>query len=195
MTYGLHIALRALQLTAGLLLAYMLVLIPAELGLWPDLLLLFEPNRPGWVTPVFFGVALGNLLIWPLWCHLANRALQPAAHPPLKSQPFMAAAWFLVPGAFLFMPWLVIREIYLASQDPTDWEDRKTSLVGGWWCLRLVSYFSLWPTLLLDPTEATRGQVILHVIVIAEMAVQILLLGRMSRWLARSLNATAAEVF
>jgi hypothetical protein len=177
------------------LLAYMLVLTIAELGPWLEVRLLFDPDRPEWVTPVFFIVALSNLLIWPLWCNLANLTLQSAAHPPLKNRPIMAAAWFVIPGAFLLMPWLVIREIYLASEHPSDWEDRKAPIVGWWWCLRLVSYFGLWPSLLLDPREATRGQLILQLIIIAEMGVQIFLSSRMSRWLARPLNVTAAEVF
>lgn len=186
----------AVRVTAGLMLVYMLVVVTAEAGIWSNMFALPDADLMKWAGFIFVTLALMNLLIWPLWCGFANRALQSRVDPDLKSSPLMAALWFIFPGAFLFMPWPVVREIYLASEDPTDWVDRKAAIVGWWWLARLVLYFGVWP--LSTPLDPQGGRFTLalgcQVVIIAELILEIFLMTQMTRWQKR-MSIKVVEVF
>ncbi len=186
----------AVRVTAGLMLVYMLVVVTAETGIWLSAFPLSDAYQTRWGWGIFVTLALINLLIWPLWCGLANRALQSRVHPDLKSRPLMATLWFFIPGAFLFMPWPVVREIYLASEDPTEWEDHKAPIVGWWWWARLILYFGVWPlSIPLDPQgERFSLGLGLQVVIMAELILEIFLMTQMTRWQTR-MSVKVAEVF
>mgnify|MGYP000108358629 CR=1 FL=1 len=142
-------------------------------------------------------IVLANMLVWPVWCGAANRAMQPWAQPALKTKPIMAVLWFIIPGTFIFMPWPVVRELYLASEEPLDWEDRKAPIVGWWWGLRILSYFAIWPlSIMADSTnDGFIRTLMFQILIIGELVLQILLVTRMTRWQARPKSMTAAEAF
>jgi len=186
----------AVRMTAGLMLAYMLVVVVAGIGIWLNIFALPDARQMRWATEIFVALGLINWLVWPLWCGLANRALQSRANPRLKSGPLAAALWFICPGAFLFMPWPVVREIYLASEDPTEWLDRKAPIVAFWWWARLVMYFGLLPlSTPLDPQGERFGLALaFQSVIIAELILEIVLMTRMTRWQTR-LGMKVAEAF
>ncbi len=186
----------AVRITAGLMLVYMLVVVGTGIAIWLNMFPLPDAQQMSWGTYIFVTLALINWLMWPLWCGLANRALRSRAHPNLKSGPLMAALWFFVPGAFLFMPWPVVREIYLASEDPTEWLDRKAPIVGWWWWARLVLYVGVWPlSTPLDP-QGQRFALALacQFVIIAELILEILLMTQMTRWQTRT-GMKVVEIF
>ena len=186
----------AVRITAGLMLVHMLVVVGTGIGIWLNLFTLPDAYQMRWGADIFVTLALVNWLLWPLWCGLANRALQSRVHPDLKSGPLMAAIWFLVPGAFLFMPWPVVREIYLASEDPAEWVDRKAPIVGWWWWARLVLYIGALPlSLPLDP-QGDRFALALafQFVIIAELILEIVLMTQMTRWQTR-MGMRVVEIF
>lgn len=186
----------AVRVTAGLMLTYMLLVVLAETGIWSNIFTVLDAPQIRWGTYMFVTLALVNWALWPLWCGLANRALQSRVHPDLKSSPVMAMLWFFVPGAFLFMPWPVVREIYLASEDPTEWVDRKAPIVAWWWFARLVLYVGVWPlSTPLDP-QGQRFALALgcQLLIIAELILEIVLMTQMARWQTR-MGMKAAQVF
>jgi len=186
----------AVRAIAGVMLVYMLVLVAAEPGIWMSIFPVPDAGQMRWWRYIFVTLALMNLLIWPLWCGFANHALQSRVEPDLKSSPLMAALWFIFPGAFLFMPWPVVREIYLASEDPTEWVDHKAPIVGWWWVARLVLYFGAWPlSTPLDP-QAERFALALafQVVIVVELMLEIFLLTQMTRWQTR-MSMQVVEIF
>lgn len=186
----------AVRLIAALMLVYMLGVVIAETGFWLNMFTLPSPHQLRWLTYTFVSLALANLLLWPVWSGFANRALQSRVHPDLKSSPLMAALWFVVPGAFLFMPWPVVRELYLASEDPTEWVDHKAPVIGWWWLTRLVLYFGVWPlSAPLDPQGEQFVQAfILQIVIIVELMLEIFLITQMTRWQNR-MSMRVVELF
>jgi len=52
--------------------------------------------------------------------------------------PGLAIAWFFIPIAFLFMPYLSVRDTWKASGNPRDWQGQGApALVGFWWACYL----------------------------------------------------------
>ena len=186
----------AVRVTAGLMLAYMLLVVLAGIWTWLNIFPLPDAPQMRWLAYAFITLALVNWLLWPLWCGLANRALQSRVHPDLKSGPLMATLWFFVPGAFLFMPWAVVREIYLASEDPTEWVDRKAPITAWWWWARLVLYVGALPLSTPVDPQGERFELALafQLVIVAELILEIVLITRMTRWQTR-MGMKAVEVF
>lgn len=186
----------AVRMTAGLMLAYMLGLVILETTASLNLVALPDPDLERWCGSIFLTVFTANLFLWPLWCGFANQALKPKVRPDFKSQPVMAAVWFIVPGAFLLTPWAVVREIYLASQDPTDWRDQKAPVVGWWWIARVVTYFAAWPLCTpVDPqSDGFVKLLVIQLVIGAELTLEILLMSQMAGW-QKKLASSAADVF
>jgi hypothetical protein len=58
----------------------------------------------------------------------------------LMGSPGLSVAWFFIPIAFLFMPFLVVRDTWKASAAPRDWQGQPTPpLIGFWWAFFLAS--------------------------------------------------------
>jgi Domain of unknown function (DUF4328) len=77
---------------------------------------------------------LGGMWIYRVACNV--RALGAG---DLDDSPGWAVGWYAVPFANLVRPFRAMRQIFLASEKPHDWDDnRKPPLVIVWWTLFLL---------------------------------------------------------
>jgi hypothetical protein len=154
---------RILRLTATLLVLSLLALIAADLwclwidwnglrglraymadmrgdwsrrmGRWP-----MEEHR--WTIQVAAGGAASILLL--AWYPFAAADLRRAGRAGLRHGPAMAFLWWLIPLANLFMPAVVMFELYAASRAGARGAARRRApgawaLVLGWWALLLLA--------------------------------------------------------
>jgi Domain of unknown function (DUF4328) len=82
----------------------------------------------------------GSLILFLVWFYRANANVRAMGADGLMGSPGLSVAWFFIPIAFLFMPYLVVRDTWKASELPRDWQGLPTPpLVGFWWAATLVS--------------------------------------------------------
>jgi hypothetical protein len=85
-------------------------------------------------------VTLGSLILFLVWFYRANANARAMGADGLMGSPGLSVAWFFIPIAFLFMPFLVVRDTWKASAAPRDWQGQPTPpLIGFWWAFFLAS--------------------------------------------------------
>jgi heme/copper-type cytochrome/quinol oxidase subunit 2 len=83
---------------------------------------------------------LGSLSLFLIWFYRANANARAMGAEDLMGSPGLSVAWFFVPVAFLFMPYVVVRDTWKASEAPRDWQGRSASpLIGFWWAALLAA--------------------------------------------------------
>lgn len=94
---------------------------------------------------------LGSLILFLTWFYRANANVRAMGADGLMGSPGLSVAWFFIPIAFLFMPFVVMRDTWKASASPRDWQGQPTDpLLGFWWAAMLTTYlagsisFRLW---------------------------------------------------
>lgn len=94
---------------------------------------------------------LGSLILFLVWFYRANANVRAMGADGLMGSPGLSVAWFFIPIAFLFMPFVVMRDTWKASGSPRDWQGQSTDpLLGFWWAAMLVTHlaasasFRLW---------------------------------------------------
>lgn len=102
----------------------------------------------GWAQVL---TALGSLILFLVWFHRANANVRAMGADGLMGSPGLSVAWFFIPIAFLFMPFVVMRDTWKASESPRDWQGQPTNpLLGFWWAAMLATHlaaaisFRLW---------------------------------------------------
>ena len=91
--------------------------------------------------------AIVQLVTWLLalvlllsWFYRANANVRAMGADGLMGSPGLSVAWFFIPIAFLFMPFVVMRDTWKASASPRDWQGQPTNpLLGFWWAAFLVT--------------------------------------------------------
>jgi hypothetical protein len=81
-----------------------------------------------------FGVLAGVLVL--VWLYMANRNAHALGPEGMKYTPAWSVGWFFIPIACLFLPYLVMREIWKASSPSADGQWRRNSVspvLGLWW--------------------------------------------------------------
>jgi hypothetical protein len=91
---------------------------------------------------------------WLLWQYRAHANLRALGVSGLKYSPGWAVGWWFIPFANIVLPFLVMRELWKAS-DPEasslDWMARRaTPLLGLWWACRLLAHLFLQIGFVLD---------------------------------------------
>lgn len=106
-------------------------------------------------------VTLGSLILFLVWFYRANANARAMGADGLMGSPGLSVAWFFIPIAFLFMPFLVVRDTWKASAAPRDWQGEPTPpLIGFWWGFFLASHiaatisFRIWLEADYDMVEA-----------------------------------------
>jgi hypothetical protein len=96
---------------------------------------------------------LGALILFLTWFYRANANVRAMGADGLTGSPGLSVAWFFIPVAFLFMPFVVVRDTWKASAAPRDWQGQPTEpLIGFWWAAMLATHltatlsFRLWLT-------------------------------------------------
>jgi len=86
---------------------------------------------------------VGSLILFLFWFYRANANVRAMGADGLMGSPGLSVAWFFIPIAFLFMPFVVMRDTWKASAAPRDWQVQPTNpLLGFWWAAFLVSHIA-----------------------------------------------------
>ena len=105
-------------------------------------------------------VVYGTFVLVPVWTHRANHNARQLGACDMTFTPAWAAGWYFVPPGLLWKPFQVMKEVWQASTNPTDWRGRRGSpLLGWWWALWLTTTWGELlvygvATLALEPNEA-----------------------------------------
>jgi hypothetical protein len=109
-----------------------------SLGLGADELIYGDLARP--LALAQLATALGSLVAFLIWLYRANANARALGATDLMGSPGLAVAWFFIPIAFLFMPYLTVRDTMRASAEPRDWQGQSApALAGLWWACYLAA--------------------------------------------------------
>jgi hypothetical protein len=109
-----------------------------SLALGPDELIFGDLARP--FALVQFATWLVSLILFLTWFYRANANARAMGADDLMGSPGLSVAWFFIPIAFLFMPFVVVRDTWKASESPRDWQGQPTApLIGFWWAAFLAA--------------------------------------------------------
>jgi Domain of unknown function (DUF4328) len=104
----------------------------AEALIWGDL--------ARWFSILQLLTWLASLSLLLIWFYRANANARAMGAEDLMGSPGLSVAWFFIPIAFLFMPYVVVRDTWKASEAPRDWQGRGTPpLVGFWWAAMIAA--------------------------------------------------------
>ena len=81
-----------------------------SLGLGADELIYGDLARP--LALVQLATALGSLIALLIWLYRANANARALGATDLMGSPGLAVAWFFIPIAFLFMPFMTVRDTW-----------------------------------------------------------------------------------
>lgn len=85
-------------------------------------------------------VVLPSMVFVLIWIYRANYNLRQLGAVGLKYSPAGSIGWYFVPILSLWRPYSAMKEIYQASLNPHEWEDKPVpTLLPMWWTLWLVS--------------------------------------------------------
>lgn len=94
----------------------------------------------GPIAWVQVATGLGSLIAFLLWLYRANANARALGATDLMGSPGLTIAWFFIPIAFLFMPYVVVRDTWKASRNPRDWQGQGApAAVGLWWACYLAA--------------------------------------------------------
>ncbi len=89
----------------------------------------------GWYLIIIW-VAL--IVSWLFWTYRSSRfAHSLAASVPISS-PAVSVAWYFVPFANLVMPYKALRQIIMATRNPTDWKQAQIGYLPLLWWLAMI---------------------------------------------------------
>ena len=93
-----------------------------------------------WFSVLQLVTWLASLSLFLIWFYRANANARAMGAEDLMGSPGLSVAWFFIPIAFLFMPYVVVRDTWKASEAPRDWQGRSAPpLVGFWWAAMLLA--------------------------------------------------------
>jgi len=108
------------------------------------------------LAAIEFGIGLGAAIFFLIWVYRASRNARSLGIEGMQYSPGWSVGWFLVPLANLFMPYMVVRELWKASaaSPMREWRQAVASpIVGVWWAVSVVSM-----TLHYSPIRVLSGQ-------------------------------------
>jgi len=82
-----------------------------------------------------------EFVLFLAWVYLASRNLPALGATGLRYRPGWSVGWFFVPFANLFMPYLVMKELWQASSGGfgTDWRSKRIPPVpAAWWAVQVL---------------------------------------------------------
>jgi hypothetical protein len=84
-------------------------------------------------------VYCGAILVFAVWTYRMNANIH-ALGSNLRFTPGWAVGWYFVPIANLWKPYQVMRELWLVSNNPADWQTGRTSKLLSWWWTAWLTY-------------------------------------------------------
>src|SRR5262249_43015408 len=98
-------------------------------------------NRQHWFAVIQTGVRVIAAVTFMFWIYRASRNARALGAKEMKYSPGWSVGWFFVPVAELFMPYLVMRELWKASSPVArgQWQQSTVSpVLGAWWAMTVV---------------------------------------------------------
>ncbi len=115
--------------------------VAVALALGTDALISGDVARP--LALVQLVTWLASLGLFLFWFYRAAANARAMGADGLMGSPGLSVAWFFIPIAFLFMPYLVVRDTWKASASPRDWQGQPAPpLIGFWWAFFLASHIA-----------------------------------------------------
>ncbi len=121
----------------------------------PPSLAQISDTRERFVAGLQVGVYGVSCVLFLVWIYRVNRNARSLGANGMKYSPAWSVLWFFIPAANLVMPYLVIREIWKASnaRAADEWRMRPVSpVLTIWWCIEVFNGL-----LHYDPTLALLG--------------------------------------
>ena len=94
------------------------------------------------VVELFVSLSASSLFL--IWVYRVNVNVCVMGAVGLKISPGWAVGFFFIPILNLWKPYQAMNEVWWASSDPIDWEQKKnqeSSVVGKWWFFWLITLF------------------------------------------------------
>jgi hypothetical protein len=88
------------------------------------------------------GVIIATAVVFLMWIYRANLNCHGFGAEGMQFTPGWAVGWYFIPFLNLIRPFQVMKEIWMVSSDPGNWQAQKGSpILGWWWALWLISCF------------------------------------------------------
>ncbi|MDQ8756860.1 DUF4328 domain-containing protein [Sphingosinicella sp. LHD-64] len=83
---------------------------------------------------------IAGAIVVARWLYVAGANARAMGATDMMGSPAWAIAWYIVPLANLFMPFVAMRELWRASADPRDWQAASApAILILWWLCWLAS--------------------------------------------------------
>jgi hypothetical protein len=93
------------------------------------------------VAQILIAVTSGVLIL--IWIYRANVQARRMGALGMKFTPGWSVGWYFIPFANLWKPYQAMREIWLASANPENWNNElRLAILPWWWTVWIVSNFA-----------------------------------------------------
>lgn len=87
-------------------------------------------------------IVLTQMILFFVWVYRANKNVRALGAQGLRFTPGWAVGWFFVPIAHFWKPYQVVKEIFMASNNPKNWRQHISyPILGWWWFFWVVSVY------------------------------------------------------
>lgn len=98
--------------------------------------------RQQFIGMLYLGGFIITAIAFLTWIYRANTNCHGFGALGMKYSPGWSIGYFFIPFLNLYRPYQAMKEIWKVSNNPSDWQNEKTSpLLGWWWALWLISNF------------------------------------------------------
>jgi hypothetical protein len=130
-------------------------------------------------------VYFAAVLAFAIWTYRMNANIHALGGNNLRFTPGWAVGWYFVPVANLWKPYQMMRELWLASNNPADWRvDRTSKLLTWWWASWLATVLFPFVSLIYMVRLSVRADVFGQLEVMEVLGVVSATLGLMAAILA-----------
>ncbi len=96
--------------------------------------------RQGIIGIAMFILAIWSFVLMLKWIYRSNNNARALGAKDMRYTPGWCIGWFFIPIMSLWKPLSVMREIWKASLQPSDWQNQPVpGIIGWWWALFLIS--------------------------------------------------------
>jgi len=94
----------------------------------------------GWVQLVYF-VVLG--VVFLAWIKAASKNVRRLGAQHMLFTPGWSIGWYFVPVLSLWKPYQAMKELWQASENPSDWKSQKAHPILAWWWFFWIASLSI----------------------------------------------------
>ena len=94
----------------------------------------FESDAIGLFQLGRFLLSLTTAITFFVWLYRANANVRALGADDMMGSPGLGIGWFFIPLANLFMPYMIVRDVWRASGRPRDWQGESAPVtILLWW--------------------------------------------------------------